>query len=103
MRLKVNKTKMFKLISGYMLIPREVKLRNVHFRRYRGRKSYTMEWYGPRGDKGRAYLCGAMGKPYLVIETGLACNLYSDSKEHQLDINDLIERGMIEHEKERKQ
>jgi len=94
MRLKTNKTKMYKLVSEFILIP--VTLKKTGYKKMYRSTSYVLEWYDDQGNKGRAYLAAVMGSPLLSIETGEIGERFTERKVHRLEINDLIERDMIE-------
>lgn len=92
LRLKTNKTNLYKLVSGYEHLPR---MRRTKFRKERGRPSYYLEWADGSGLRCSAFFSAVGGKPKLWITKKDLDGLVS-SAIHTLDLEDVKGRGMVE-------
>jgi len=96
MRIKTNKTQLYKLVSEYTALPQP---KGAQFYKVRGHASYFLEWLDGHGNKGRASLSASMGSPLLTIESGDVGEPYTDWKAHRLTTETLQERGMVEYDR----
>lgn len=92
LRLKANKTSLYKLVETYTPLPG---MRRVDFQKANGRPDYWLEWTTEDGHT-KAFLSATLGRPILTITTHDAAGgtLYNEA--HHLSIEGLREMGMVE-------
>lgn len=93
LRLKTNKTKLYKLISSYAELP---PMKKVTFWKAFGVPDYWLEWTEAGGLRCNAFLCACMGTPLLAIEKKEIYGRPVSRMVHMLDLKDLQVRGMVE-------
>lgn len=92
LRLKANKTSLYKLVHYYEPMP---KMRKTTFTKAPRTPDYWMEWMDACGLWCKAFLSVCAGKPLLSI-TKYDCDEEVSRKVHDLSIADLRERDMVE-------
>lgn len=86
MRIKANKTSLYKLVAEYMPLPG---MKHTEFFKMPRKAFFTLDWY-VEGEKHRALLSEFIGFPTLYIESK------TDWHFHKPTIQELDERGMID-------
>lgn len=93
LRLKANKTSLYKLVAAYEVLP---SMRRVRFTKAYRRPDYWLEWVNASGLLCVAFFATCMGKPMLAIERKEIGGPQVSRVVHGLDTKDLQERGMVE-------
>ncbi len=86
LRLKANKTALYRLVSGYETLP---PMRRTEFVKAHRQPAFYLKWWD-RGTPCYAYISASLGKAVLLIAHGPA------SYTRVLSIDDLRSRGMVE-------
>lgn len=94
MRLKANKTSLYKLTAEYIALPG---MRQVNFQKATRHPDYWLKWHQENTDGYcDAFLLSSAGCPLLVItERDIFGNRISRTV-HRMTVEDLRERDMIE-------
>jgi len=96
LRLKANKTSLYKLVSEY--VPDLPPMRTgTEFIKYPRTPDYALDWITPEWDTAHAFFSTCMGRPLLSIEirSGETGKTVSRTT-HALDLRGLQERRMVE-------
>lgn len=93
LRLKANKTSLYKLVAEFETLPPRVRTRFI--KSYRA-PDYALEWTTRDCNRARAFFAGCMGRPMLSIEIRDFDNHTVSRVVHGLDLADLQARGMVE-------
>lgn len=93
LRLKTNKTKLYKLVREYDLLP---PMSRTTFTKTHGRPEYWMRWSNDFGLRCDAFLAAVGGKPKLVITKTEPGGPEVSRVVYTMDIKDLMGRGMVE-------
>ena len=94
LRLKANKTSLYKLVSDYEggLPP----MRRTRFAKADRRPDYSLEWTDTDGRRCQAFFCVSAGRALLTIERKRPFEPERSRVVHGLAIGDLQARGMVE-------
>lgn len=94
LRIKTSKTKLYKLVREYEPLP---PMKRTTFAKTDRRASYRLKWPG-RGRCWRceAYISVVVGYPKLTITKKDIDGMEISRLVYTLDINELIDRGMVE-------
>lgn len=96
LRLTANKTKLYTLVQRYVdnLPPMRS---GTQFTKYPRKPDYALDWITTKWDTAHAFFSTCMGRPLLSIEIKDGETGQTVSREvHNLDLQDLRERGMVE-------
>ena len=92
MRLKANKTSLYNLVATYKPLPG---MRRVDFTKAPRTPDYWLEWATGDGYA-KAFLSTIMGRPLLSITIRDVDGSQLSYKVHNLSVEGLRERGMVE-------
>ncbi len=93
LRLKANKTSLYKLVAEYEALPTT---RRVTFTKAYRQPDFWLKWTDADGLLCVAFLATCLGKPLLSIEKKEFGGPQVSRVVHDLDAKDLLERGMVE-------
>lgn len=91
MRLKANKTSLYKLVHYYTALPR---MKETQFAKLRS--MYCLTWTNAYGLCCKAVLGVFGGKPSLVVTWSDPEGNEVSREDHDLELSDLRDRGMVE-------
>ena len=92
LRLKANKTSLYKLVAGFTPLPG---IRRVDFAKAPGTPDYWLEWATGDGYA-KALLSTIMGRPLLSITIRDVDGSQLSYEVHNLSVDGLRDRGMVE-------
>lgn len=93
LRLKANKTSLYKLVSDYEKLP---PMRRVTFTKAPCPPDYWLEWADAGGLWCKAYLAGGVGRALLAITRKEVGGPEVSRVVYSLELKELRERGMVE-------
>lgn len=93
LRLKANKTSLYKLVSEYETLP---PMRRTRFTKAFREPDYWLEWMGSDGLWHKVFLSACGGKALMSITRKEFCGPEVSRVVYGLEVADLRARGMVE-------
>lgn len=94
LRIKANKTSLYKLVAAYTALPG---IRRVSFQKAFRSPDYWLKWWDEKTDGCcDAFLSACGGRPLLAITVRDAFGHCMTRTVHTVPVNTLRERGMVE-------
>lgn len=95
LRLKANKTSLYKLVAGYVDDMPPMRTGTEFIKHYRT-QDYALEWITKDWNRAHAFFSTCMGHPLLSIEVRDDDGHTVSRTVHKVDLADLRKRGMVE-------
>lgn len=92
LRIKANKTSLYKLAAQYATLPG---IRQIRFRKAFRQPDYFLDWTQENGYA-QAVLCACMGRPLLTVTVRDIDGHQLSREAYRPTLADLQERGMVE-------